>query len=260
MPAIRPARLRREAEEIQGLVGDPSALRWRVVDLLEFYADRTKRYGMSERIADATVRFHVPTPVMHAFKSALVRATNQDLEGSLAIAEELWTVEVQEARLLAVTVLANASPEHFIPMIPVWAKAIRDSRVLEALANLAYTVLVSQSNDTLRDQAGKWLLSRREPLQKLAIYTLKAAASDGQKDQVHTVFETLLNVGFRKNLISRPEYAALLEFLILKNSPETAGYLLQGLKRGRGDMKRIVRELIPHFPVAQRRRLESEIS
>jgi hypothetical protein len=260
MPAIRPARLKRETEELQGLVGDPSALRWRVVDLLEFYADRTKRYGMSERIGDATVRFHVPTPVIQALKSALVGATKQDPDGSLAIAEELWAVEVQEARLLAISVLANAPPDDSIAKIPVWAKASRDSRVLDALANTAYRGLVSQGDENLRDQVGKWLLSRNDPLQKLGIYTLKAAASDDQTDRVHTVFETLLTVGFRKSLISRPGYAPLLEFLILKNPSETAGYLLQGLRRGRGNIKQLVRELIHHFPASQRRRLESEIS
>lgn len=258
MPAIRPDRLKREAEELQGLIDKPAALRWRVVDLLEFYADRTRRHGMTERIADATVRFRVPNPVMQVLKSALVSSTKQNPEDSLAIAQELWSVEVQEARLLATSVLANAQPEEILETIVKWRT--RDSDVLISLANLAYDRLKLQGEEALRDQFEKWLNSRSDPIQRLAIFVLKAAASDSERDQVHLVFETLANVGFRKGLISRKGYYELLEFLVEKNPAETAGYLLLGLKRGRTNLKTLARSLLPNFPRHQRERIEHELS
>jgi hypothetical protein len=260
MPAIRPDRLKREAEELEGLIDNPAALRWRVVDLLEFYADRTRRYGMTERIADATIRFRVPNPVMQALKSALVSSTKQSPENSLVIAQELWSVEVQEARLLAIGVLANAQPDEIIETIAKWVRVTRDSNVLISLANLAYVGLKPQGEETLRDQLEKWLKSRSDPIQRLAIFVLKAAASDSERDRVHMVFETLSNVGFRRGLITQKGYYELLEFLVEKNPAESAGYLLLGLKRGRSNLKALARDLLPNFPRHQRERIEHELS
>jgi hypothetical protein len=259
MPAIRPERLEREAESLLDLVGEPAALRWRVVELLEFYADRTKRHGVHEHMADATVCYRVPAPVMHALKRSLHRGTVKNQERAQLIANELWSVDVQEARLLGIHVLANASTEDLIATVRQWAKTTRDPSVKRALAQVAYQGLISRGEEHFKVQVEKWALSRTEELQRLGISTLQAAASEEHIDRIHLVFETLNAIGFRKRMLSRLEYAALIEFLSAKNPSETTGYLLHGLKRNRGGLREVVRRLIPGFPLSQRKRLESEI-
>ena len=37
MPAVHPERLAEEVKQIQGLIRDPKKLRWRVMDIFEFY-------------------------------------------------------------------------------------------------------------------------------------------------------------------------------------------------------------------------------
>lgn len=259
MPAIRPERLESEAKGLLELVGDPGALRWRVVELLEFYADRTKRHGVHEHMADATVRFRVPAPVMHALKTSLHQGTKRNQERAQLVAEELWSVGVQEARLLGLHVLANASTEDLIATVSKWAKTTHDAKVKRTLAQVAYMGLIARGEDFFRIHVEKWILSRTEALQSLGISILQAAASEDQIDQVHLVFEILNGIGFRKSMLSKPEYASLIEYLSAKNPSETVGYLLNGLKRNRTEMRDVVRGLIPNFPPLQRKRLENEI-
>jgi hypothetical protein len=260
MPAIRPERLKREAEGLKKYVNEPSKLRWHVIDLLEFYADRTKRHGMSEQIADATVRFRIPSPVMQVIQASLVQATSKNPVAALSSANELWSVEVQEARLLAIAILANASSEDLISTLPAWARETRDLRVLEGLSVVAYTGLLERGGEAIRNQIEKWLQSRSGELRKFGLYTLIAIATDEQTDRVHIAFEILTRVGFRKEIITRPGYANLLEVLITRNPGESTGYILEGLKRGQEDLRRVVQGLLPKFPRSHRVRLEMEIS
>jgi hypothetical protein len=252
--------LKREAEGLQRFVDQPSKLRWHVVDLLEFYADRTKRHGMGERGADATVRFRIPSPVMQAIKASLVQATSKNPATALAAANELWSVEVQVVRLLAIAILANVSSDDLLATLTTWARATRDIKVLEALASLAYTATAEQGEETVQNQMKKWLKSRSGALRKLGLFTLIAIATDEQTDRVHTVFEILSSVGFRKEIIAQPGYARLLEHLVKRNPGETTGYILVGLKRGREDLRRVVQGLLSMFPSTRRKRIEAEIS
>lgn len=258
MPAIHPDRLKREAEELQGLIENPRNLRWRVVELLEFYADRTKRHGVKGKLADGTVRYRVPSPVMQAMRTSLTRLTKPNPRQAHDIAQLLWEVRVQEVRLLAVAVLGNA--EEALETLQMWARSTRDPIILQSLANLAHQSLKTHGGDVYQDRVSRWLLSRSDPLQQLAFFILLEAAEDKSEDHLPMIFETLTSVGFRRQLVSRPRYSALLELLTNENPAETAGYLLVGLKRGRANLYPLIRDLLPFFPASLRDRLESAIS
>jgi hypothetical protein len=258
MPAIHPDRLKREAEELQGLIENPRNLLWRVVELLAFYADRTKRQGVKGKLADATTRYRVPSPVMQALRTSLTRLTQPNPRQAHEIAQLFWEVRVQEVRLLAVAVLGNA--EESFDTIQMWARSTRDPIIVQSLANLAHQSLKTHAGDVLQDRVSRWLLSRSDSLQQLAFSILLAAAEDKSEDHIPIIFETLTSVGFRRQLISRPGYSALLEFLTKENPAETAGYLLVGLKRGRANLSPVIRDLLPFFPESQRDRLDGVIS
>ncbi len=258
MPAIHPDRLKREAEELQGLIENPRNLRWRVVELLEFYADRTKRHAAKAKLADATTRYRVPTPVMQALRTSLTRLTQPNPRQAHEIAQLFWEVRAQEVRLLAVAILGNA--EDPFETIQMWARSTRDPIILHSLANLAHQSLKTHAIDVYKDRVSRWLLSRRDPLQQLAFFILLTAAEDNVEDHLPMIFEILTSVGFRRQLISRPGYSALLEFLTKENPAETAGYLLVGLKRGRANLYPVIKDLLPFFPASQRDQLDLVIS
>jgi hypothetical protein len=70
MPAINPEKLAQEIKEIQQAVENPSTLRWRIVNLFEFYSDRTRRSQSTLKLGHADKRYGIPHPVLDTLERA----------------------------------------------------------------------------------------------------------------------------------------------------------------------------------------------
>ncbi|MCJ7511619.1 MAG: hypothetical protein MUO23_01460, partial [Anaerolineales bacterium] len=73
MPAVDPARLRRETQTLLLEFDRPAELVEGVLSLLDFYADRTSRPGAYAAMRAPQRTFSAPAPVVNSLRSALGR-------------------------------------------------------------------------------------------------------------------------------------------------------------------------------------------
>src|SRR3989304_215281 len=101
MPAIQLARLKIQSAQLSEDFVRPDKFVRGLRDLLELYADRTRRSGQFGEPAPLLPAFKVPAPVLRQVLKDLAPMATGDPQGGLALCEALWAEPFLEFRLLA---------------------------------------------------------------------------------------------------------------------------------------------------------------
>ena len=109
MPAINPARLKIQATQIVEKFEYPVEFVTELHDLLDFYADRTRKPGRGGPHLAKIRAYNVPTQVMRQLESLLTPRVTADGDGALALADSLWAEPWLECRLLGLHILGQIS-------------------------------------------------------------------------------------------------------------------------------------------------------
>jgi hypothetical protein len=133
MPAVDPARLRKQVSLVTEALTDPSRLRSRCLDVLEFYASRVRPGGGVVRGGQGR-SLGVPTPVLRELERALLASARADTHAGAMAAETLWAAPIQEARLLAVALLEVQPADDLPGWVLAWSQTAGNSQLLQRLA------------------------------------------------------------------------------------------------------------------------------
>ncbi|HUF39151.1 MAG TPA: hypothetical protein VMN57_11550 [Anaerolineales bacterium] len=112
MPAVTPARLKREIAALFEVVADADAFERALDDLLDRYADRTYRPSQAGVPGSLLQAYHAARPVLRAVETGLEAFAADAPEDALTLADRLWEKPLFEPRYLAARLLA------FLPGIP----------------------------------------------------------------------------------------------------------------------------------------------
>jgi hypothetical protein len=136
MPAIHPARLERQSKELAALFHKPSAfaLEWR--HLLEYYAQRTHRFGDKKEKPTAIRRYRIAPPIFQAVLVELEPFLDRFPDDAVALLNALWEQPILESRLLAARALGFLPvdrPQLVTTFAVEWGRLVRDDVVREAI-------------------------------------------------------------------------------------------------------------------------------
>lgn len=259
MPAIDPDRLARQVSKAVEAAGDPIELRRQALDLMEFYADRTRRPGASTQVDDVPPSFGVPRPVMRALTSELVRAVAGRPERALAAAEALWRADQRETRVLAAALVGTLDDRR----APIWvadhASLTGDNLVLGEMAGRGLAGWRRADPLGFIDSLMNWLDSSNRPTQHLALLAIVAAAGDARFHQLPRLFPLLSgrSGSFRGEV--RKAYAASIRALARRSPPETSYFLIAEVDSGDPAAFRLARAILDALPAEHAGRVKRAI-
>ena len=260
MPAVNPERLRQQVEDLLSLLGDQAALKRQCLDLLDYYADHTRRSFASGSVRDAERVFGVPRPVIRALSQGLRSRTQQEPALILPTATVLWEAGYRETRLLASAILGGIQQMEVSQWAETRAARCDDSVVLKALASQGLAGLCEADPTAFLEKASEWLNSTHRWLRLFALLALHSAVENPTFEDLPTVFHLLSGVSEKARGESRQVLYALLRTLTRRSPPESARFLLDELAREIPGAQRMIRASLEHFPTRQQELLRRALS
>lgn len=261
MPAINPSLLERQIGSTMEEASDAVRFVRSIRELLEFYADRTKR---STRTSEALIFgrvLRVPKPVMQAITGAIHTRVALDESVKLVASQMLWDIGQREPRMIAVSLMSSVNQAEIARRFELWASDCDDDEVLRWIAREGLAGWRRQPEPSLWLVLGAWLDHRSGRVQLLAIHCLHAAMHEWQDDaKFPQVFELLrARIG---NLRGAPRagFQDLIQTLARRSPQETARFLMDEHARKAPDALRMLRASLDAFPAALRAELEALLS
>jgi hypothetical protein len=260
MPAIAPERLQKESEELRQLMAEPQRLVRRVMDLLDFYADRTRRPRSSSDLAGTTWLLGVPRPVLRAFSRALAQGAQRYPLGSRQAAELLWDAGYRESRGLASAILSGETGSWVGEWVESRSRTCDDLPALRPLAEEGLLGWRSAQPEQFLDGCRRWLESDSARLQLLAIRALEAAVDDPAFSDLPGLFHALDGQLGRLRGQSRRVVGELIEALARRSAPEAAKFLIDQLASNQPGSGSLIRSSLAAFPPSQASHLRRALS
>jgi hypothetical protein len=261
MPAIDLARLRRQVDGLGALSTDLPQLQAQILELFEFYRDRTRRPTAAARAADPGRRsLGVPRPVLRALARGLDEALPPSTEVRLTLADQLWGTALAESQYLAARLVGTVTGAGAADWVAGCAAGTESRAALKQLAGEALSSLRSDAAAELFVAIERWMRSENPRLRALAYFAsaplVEADGFQGIPDLLGLLESTLKDAGG----FAQPALQELVEALARRVPPEAARMLIDELGRAIPGIDQLVRLCAPAFPVFQRGRLERALS
>lgn len=228
MPAVNPARLKADINELAGYLDDPSRLTRQVVSLLKFYADYTRRPGSATGVDDAPWVLHVPAPIIREVQRALLRWLGDNPEQTREHSAALWAAGFRETQQIAAALLGEQKKEWVADWAETRARDCRDRPVLAELAAIGLKGWRSSDASGYLKRAETWLGDRNARMQAFALLALAEVPLESCA-QLPEVFDILERYSWEARGETEKALRALLQRLAAASDRETAGFLLEQL-------------------------------
>ena len=228
MPAVNPARLKADIDELAGFLDDPSRLSRQVVSLLKFYADYTRRPGIATSVDDAPWVLHVPDPIIRELQRTLVRWLGDNPEQTREHSAVLWAAGYRETQQIAAALLGEQKHEWVADWAETRARECRDRPVLADLAATGLKGWRSSSAQGYLKRAETWLGDRNTRMQAFALLALAEVPGESGS-QLPAVLDILERYHWKARGETEKALRVLLQRLAAASDRETAGFLLEQL-------------------------------
>jgi hypothetical protein len=260
MPAIDISRLQREVEHLQSLFDSPAEVKRATLDILGFYAERTRRPSSALAAEKRGRSLDVPAPVLREIGMGLQETAAANPERCWPVADAMWDAEVREIRVLACWVLSGQGDGRVAEWIERRAAGLDDPPVLRAVADRAMLGWRHSSGKAYIDQIERWLASSRSILHALGFRALRAGLEMPELEDMQRAFQILGRLPRPVRGDARIALADLLEALAKSSPAETTRFLLEEIEARQPGIERLARSLLATLPPAQRERLTAALS
>jgi hypothetical protein len=261
MPAIDLTRLSHELDSLGGLVDDPESAVRACLNLLDFYADRTRRPTLRST-ADMARKFGAPSPVVRQLARRLALAAINLPDAGERLADALWEADFRETKLAAVAIFEQRADDGVPAWIEAHARTCTDKTVLSALGGQGIRSWRAAHPDAFLERAWSWIDESDSRLMTVAIMALAEAISQPEFPLGPKLFQGLESRFDRLAAQPGRTLGDLLRKLAARSPAETAQMLKYHLTHGKSQraMAGAVRSSLPSFPARQRRVLEAALS
>jgi hypothetical protein len=260
MSAVKPTRLNEQIDEIVDQITDPVSLRRTCVDVLDLYADRTRRPNRLETADEVARSLRVPKPVIRAIGVALRRRAQEQPEHARPASAALWEAGYRETRLLACAILSGQANAD----VPKWAADYvancDDEEVIVEMARLGLECWRKLDTTRFLDEAETWLHDPKRRLRAFALIALDAAAEDHQFKDIPSIFRLIAGLAAAAKLEEKRALRRLIETLVGRSPPEAARFLMDEIAASGTAAQDIARSTLDSFPARQRELLENTLS
>jgi hypothetical protein len=260
MTAIDPQRLAREIDALGEELEDAKALRSRVVALLDIYANRTRHTGAGGDPERTPWTLDVPSPVLRTLRQFLIEQLQGRSQQIWSIAEELWHAGYRETQILAADLVSLGEDEG----VGDWAEA----RAHESLDNATLTALAGSGLAGWRraDPQGflravlHWLKEGNTRTKTLGVHALTAAVQEPSFEDLPTIYRLIHSLEQPSRGELRRALVLLLRALAQRSPAETTHFLLDRIKRGGEEDRRLAQQVQEFLPAAQRDTIQETLS
>ena len=261
MPAIQPARLKLQAAQLGEKFAQPAAFLRGLHDLLEFYADRTRRPSQTGTPPPLLPTYNVPPPVMRHIERELTPRATASAEAALALADALWGEPHLECRLLAIHLLGAIPPTPLAPILQralAWAQDTDEDTLLEALLQKGLKQVRENALDRFLTMIQDWLNTNDIATQKVGLLALLTVLTASDFENLPLIFRMLAPVSASPPLDLRLHLLDVIEALAHRSPQETAYFLRQSLtKTNDPGSAWLVRNSLNFFPEPTRGNLRT---
>lgn len=252
MPAIQPALLKRQAALVVDHFDNPAAFARSLGHLLDIYADRIQRPGLSGTPRTLLPTYRVRPPVIRQVLHELRERAEAQPAQALEICDQLWELPYLEDRLIAIGLLGMIPTKPADPIIERlerWRKSMNDLQLLERLYHQGLARLRQEQPQTVIDLVETWLSSPEQATQQAGLQALLPLAKEPAFTNLPIFFRILQPwVGTIPEPL-RPDLLNLLESLIQRSPQETALFLRQALNLPtRATTAWVIRQVLLRFP------------
>jgi hypothetical protein len=260
MTAIDPQRLAREIDALSVELEDAKALRSRVVALFDIYADRTRHTGARADLERTPWTFDVPAPVLRTLRQFLTEQLQTRPQLAWSIAEELWHAGYRETQILAADLASLGEDERVGDWVEARAHGSLDSATLTALAGSGLSGWRRADPQGFLRTVLHWLKKGNERTKTLGVHALTAAVQEPSFEDLPTVYRLIHSLEQPKRGELKRAVVLLLSALAQRSPAETTHFLLDRIKRGGEEDKRLAQQVQEVLPAAQRAAIQDTLS
>ncbi len=258
MPAIHPARLKIQVEQLVELVSQPAAFVRGFKLLMEQYADWTHRSGQSGNPPPLLNAYNPPPQVIKQIFLSLRPTIQNDPQSILAICDALWPEPNLECRMVASSLLGQVQlPDKVvIEKLQAWlsisselAEKKTEERILKSLLDDGLAPVRRSNPNLILSLSKGWLDQKQILAQQAGLQALRYLAAEPSFDNFPGIYR-LINPMLR--ITSSELRVDLLELLyeLVERAPSEAAYVLkQNLTASDNpDTPWLVRQVMSSFP------------
>jgi hypothetical protein len=255
MPAIQPDLLQRQIDELLGQANEPSAFIRTAINLLDHYADRTKRPRSSAVKVEIAKVLRVPRPVMKMLCMRLQLAPTRLSEEWFEIGSGLWGHATREARQLAACVLNKCPEDQVESLVESWVVACEDDEAIEYLALEGLKAWRVQDLERFYRTIVSWLGDGRLRMRFMGILAFYGRSQDEDFNELPRMLSILSGTSAEVRGSSQRALSNLIRSLAEISPPEVAKFLIDDLRSKTPGAQRLAQASLSVFPV----RLQHEI-
>jgi hypothetical protein len=252
MPAVELSRIKKQADELAGCLSQPADFRRKLIDHLEFYADRVTRQGDRVKPAPLIPRYGVPALFLQTVEQALQKSASESPQAALALAEELWKETFLEPKLLSATLIglaARKEPRRASEYLVRYCVPQENSLVQEALLDRSGAQLREANLQVWFDLVERWVNSENLSQQLIGFRALQGVIEDREFENLPMIFRLLTTPIETANRSTLHELEILISAMARRTAVETVYFLRQCYNRSENPiLARLIRKSLPEFP------------
>ncbi len=259
MPAVDPARLRKQIAGLMRYFGDAEAFHQHTSDLFSRYANWVLKLGDDVQPEAQMPTYHLSPPVMRLFQQDLKAFCLEDTTQALFVADELWSDSYYEVQLIAIHILHilplnNVEP--FYNRLEKWISPQQDRAINEKLWVVAAEKLQHKFQDQWEKLIQKYLDHSDEEMINLGILGLSMGIRQSGFTNLPAIFRLISPLIQAPSSSIRQSLMDLLKVLIEISPTETSVFLKQNFSVDpTPDALLLLKNCIPYFPETYQKNL-----
>jgi len=252
MPAIQPARLKKQASDLVDNFNQPAIFIRELHSLLDLYTDYTHRSGQAGEPSPLIGAYKTPFPVMRQVWYELTRMIKLHPSAILPLCDALWAEPNYDLQLLAARLLGQVPIEPAAPVIDrlqSWVHAGLDKHLLDGLLEQGLCQFQEKAPDQVLELVSKWLASSDLSLQQVGLRALLPMINSSGTENLPAIFRLLTPFLRVAPSHLRPDILAALIALAHCSPSETTYLLRQNLSTpDNPDTAWLIRQVLNEFP------------
>lgn len=252
MPAIQPARLKKEALDLAARYDQPAAFVRDIHALLEHYSDHTYRSGRAGEPFPLVGAYNAPAPVMRQVWIELTHQTRLHPDCLLPLCDALWAASNYDLKLLAARLLGQVAiepPEPVLERLHAWVRTGLDKRLLDGLLVHGLEQFQLHAPAQVLELVSGWLTSSDLTLQQTGLHALLTLSNYPGIENLPSILKLITPYVRIAPSRLRPDILAVLTVLAHTSPSETAYLLRQNLSApDNPDTAWLIRQVLDEFP------------
>lgn len=263
MPAIQPARLKTQVSDLLAHFAEPEAFIRELHALLDFYADRTRRPGLTGKPKPLIQAYNAPRQVLRRIEADLLPRVQSDPDGALTLADALWADAWFESRMLAVHILGAlplTEADTISERLQTWGQSCRDETLTDALLSRGASRLRDEDPDGFLRQVERWLRGGDALSRKLGLRAIPGLVASPQFENLPVLFRLLAPLLRDAESTLEGDLLSAVRALGRRSPRETAYFLQKNLQAPhKAGLEVITRKSLDVFPAELAETLRTDL-